>query len=354
MVSGKSGSVGSGAGARAAACPTRKERLDLRKQRYVELRRAMWSARVRLDQDKGWSRLLLAATLGRKKKEEETRREEKETEDMMSEDRSACGRAFGDVLGGLKLKKRMLDWGGCVYEWVGPGDEEDVGDKERPGDEANVGDKERPGDATTKEAYSLDFVPWVGLNHKLHKPPELKSGAGDRWQEAYSLAEERRRWRRMGKENGVGWRKENVLTKAEETETANVNAAWAKMKALEAKLEAEELKAMSVEDAKSEICNLVAQVEAFERKAMAQEDTIEKTDEAVTAMAKRLEVRRRFIVHRWVKGLARHKARKKKKKEKDGELVKKSTTSSAQTEGEVGQEERAQKAEKSTTSSAQT
>ena len=43
---------GSGAGARAAACPTRKERLDLRKQRYVELRRAMWSARVRLDQDR--------------------------------------------------------------------------------------------------------------------------------------------------------------------------------------------------------------------------------------------------------------------------------------------------------------
>ena len=95
---------GSGAGARAAACPTRKERLELRKQRYVDLRRAMWSARVRLDQDKGWSRLLLAATLGRKKKEEEKEREEKETEDMMSEDRSACGRAFGDVLGGLKLK----------------------------------------------------------------------------------------------------------------------------------------------------------------------------------------------------------------------------------------------------------
>ena len=62
---------GSGAGARAAACPTRKERLELRKQRYVDLRRAMWSARVRLDQDKGWSRLLLAATLGRKKQEEE-------------------------------------------------------------------------------------------------------------------------------------------------------------------------------------------------------------------------------------------------------------------------------------------
>ena len=113
---------GSGAGARAAACPTRKERLELRKQRYVDLRRAMWSARVRLDQD-------------RKKHEEEKEREEKETEDMMWEDRSACGRAFGNVIGGLKLKKRMLDWGGCVYEWVGPGDEEDVGDKERPGDE---------------------------------------------------------------------------------------------------------------------------------------------------------------------------------------------------------------------------
>ena len=69
---------GSGAGARAAACPTRKERrLDLRKQRYVELRRAMWSARVRLDQ-------------GRKKKEEEKEREEKETEDMMWEDQFAC------------------------------------------------------------------------------------------------------------------------------------------------------------------------------------------------------------------------------------------------------------------------
>ena len=54
----------------------------------------------------------------------------------------------------------------------------------------------------------------------------------------------------MAKENGVGWRKEKVLTKAEETETANVNAAWAKMKALEAKLEADELKAMSLEDAK--------------------------------------------------------------------------------------------------------
>ena len=51
---------GSGAGARAAACPTRKERLDLRKQRYEGLRRAMWSARVRLDQD-------------RKKKEEENK-----------------------------------------------------------------------------------------------------------------------------------------------------------------------------------------------------------------------------------------------------------------------------------------
>ena len=49
---------GSGAGAREAACPTRTERLEMRKQRYVDLRRAMWSARVRLDQD-------------RKKKEEE-------------------------------------------------------------------------------------------------------------------------------------------------------------------------------------------------------------------------------------------------------------------------------------------
>ena len=68
---------GSGAGARAAACPTRKERLELRKQRYVDLRRAMWSARVRLDQ-------------GRKKKEEEKEREEKETEDMMWEDQFAC------------------------------------------------------------------------------------------------------------------------------------------------------------------------------------------------------------------------------------------------------------------------
>ena len=67
---------GSGAGARAAACPTRKERLELRKQRHVGLRRAMWSARVRLDQD-------------RKKKEEEEEREEKETEDMMWEDNLA-------------------------------------------------------------------------------------------------------------------------------------------------------------------------------------------------------------------------------------------------------------------------
>ena len=73
----------------------------------------------------------------------------------------------------------------------------------------------------------------------------------------------------MAKENGVGWRKENVLTKAEETETANVNAAWAKMKALEAKLEADELKAMSLEDAKSEIWNMEAKLEARERKAMA-------------------------------------------------------------------------------------
>ena len=135
----------------------------------------------------------------------------------------------------------------------------------------------------------------------------------------------------MAKENGVGWRKENVLTKAEETETANVNAAWAKMKALEAKLEADELKAMSLEDAKSEIWNMVAErnkveakLEACERKAMAQEDTIEKANEQWRGYRKqRLEVRRRFIVHRWVKGLARHKARKKKKKEKGGELVQK-------------------------------
>ena len=51
--------------------------MELRKQRYVDLRRAMWSARVRLDQD-------------RKKKEEEKGREEKETEDMMWEDQFAC------------------------------------------------------------------------------------------------------------------------------------------------------------------------------------------------------------------------------------------------------------------------
>ena len=119
------------------------------------------------------------------------------------------------------------------------------------------------------------------------------------------------------------------MTKAEETETANVNAAWAKMKAKEAKLEADELKAMSLEDAKSEIWNMVAErnkveakLEACERKAMAQEDTIEKANEQWRGYRKqRLEVRRRFIVHRWVKGLARHKARKKKNNEKDGELV---------------------------------
>ena len=105
---------------------------------------------------------------------------------------------------------------------------------------------------------------------------------------------------------------------------------------------------MSLEDAQSEIWKMEAKLEACERKAMAQEDTIEKANEQWRGYRKqRLEVRRRFIVHRWVKGLARHNARKKKKKEKDGELVqKKSTTSSAQTEGEVGQEERAQKAEK--------
>ena len=104
---------GSGAGARAAACPTRKERLELRKQRYVGLRRAMWSARVRLDQD-------------RKKKEEEEEREEKETEDMMWEDNLAQWLEGKDRPStGMKLKKRMLDWGGCVYEWVGPGDSDE-------------------------------------------------------------------------------------------------------------------------------------------------------------------------------------------------------------------------------------
>ena len=71
---------GSGAGARAAACPTRKERLDLRKQSYVGLRRAMWSARVRLDQQRK------KKEEGAKRKEEEHEREEKETEDMMWED----------------------------------------------------------------------------------------------------------------------------------------------------------------------------------------------------------------------------------------------------------------------------
>ena len=116
----------------------------------------------------------------------------------------------------------MLDWGGCVYEWVGPGDtclpyrpgdEENVGDKEEEGKActnckhpsqtnhkfcemcgrkltlANEEEKDRPGDATTKEAYSLD------------KPPELKSGAGDRWQEAYSLAEGKSAWRNRMQED---------------------------------------------------------------------------------------------------------------------------------------------------------
>ena len=131
----------------------------------------------------------------------------------------------------------------------------------------------------------------------------------------------------MAKENDVGWRKEKVFTKAEETETANVNAAWAKMKALEAKLEADELKSMSLEDANSEIWNMVvarnkveATLEAFERKAMAQEDTLGKKEGAV-------EARRRFIVHRWVKGLARKKQHKEQK----------STTISEQKEGEFGQ-----------------
>ena len=87
-------------------------------------------------------------------------------------------------------------------------------------------------------------------------PPPKKRTA---WQKTSRRGERRCRKTRkkeltslleMAKENGVGWRKEKVLTKAEETETANVNAAWAKMKALEAKLEADELKSMSLEDAK--------------------------------------------------------------------------------------------------------
>ena len=65
---------GSGAGARAAACPTRKERgVDLRKQRYVELRRAMWSERVRLDQTR------VGRNMKRKtRNEEEEKRKEEE------------------------------------------------------------------------------------------------------------------------------------------------------------------------------------------------------------------------------------------------------------------------------------
>ena len=50
-----------------------------------------------------------------------------------------------------------------------------------------------------------------------------------------------------------------LLTKAEDTETANVNAAWAKVKALEAKLEADELKAMSRADLDSEKWNMLAE-----------------------------------------------------------------------------------------------
>ena len=113
----------------------------------------------------------------------------------------------------------------------------------------------------------------------------------------------------MAKENGVGWRKEKVLTKAEETETANVNAAWSKMQALEAKLEADELKSMSLEDTKSAILEARAKLEAFERKAMAQEDTIEKANEKWRGYRKqRLKVR--IQNGRWAKGLARQ--------EKDG------------------------------------
>ena len=115
---------GSGAGARAAACPTRKfERLGLRKQRYVGLRRAMWSERVRLDQDRK------KKEEDEKKKEEEKRREEKETEDMMWEDQYACWLQNKGAPKGMALKKRMLDWSGCVYELV-DASEEDVGDKE--------------------------------------------------------------------------------------------------------------------------------------------------------------------------------------------------------------------------------
>ena len=51
---------------------------------------------------------------------------------MMWEDQYACWLHNKSAPKGMELKKRMLDWGGCVYELVGPGDEEDVGDKERP------------------------------------------------------------------------------------------------------------------------------------------------------------------------------------------------------------------------------
>merc|ERR1712188_108641 len=86
------------------------------------------------------SRLLLAATLGRKKKKEEKERAEKETEDMMWEDQVACWLENKmEKRTGMKLKKRMLDWGGCVYEWVGPGD---TCLPYRPGDKENVGEEQ--------------------------------------------------------------------------------------------------------------------------------------------------------------------------------------------------------------------
>ena len=65
-----------------------------------------------------------------------------------------------------------------------------------------------------------------------------------------------------------------------------MNAAWAKMKALDAKLEADELEAMNLEDLDSEIWNMLAErnkvqakLQAFERKAMAQDDTLETAKE---------------------------------------------------------------------------
>ena len=121
-----------------------------------------------------------------------------------------------------------------------------------------------------------------------------------------------------------------LLTKAEETETANVNAAWAKMKDLEAKLEADELEAMNREDLDSEIWNMLAErnkvqakLQAFERTSMAQDDTLEKAKEEGRERAMLIieegRERARLIVHRWVNGLAR----KKQNKENDGELVQK-------------------------------